>query len=739
MFLSHIWLIPLLPALGATIMFFFGRKLQKGTVSAVCVGSIVLAFVMACGAVWQYSAWSSTPENFHQPYEKPLYTWLGTDTGHLTYTMQSGKPAEFRADVAFLLDPLSSIWLLFVTGVGMLIHIYSTGYMAHEGGYYRFFGYLNLFMFSMLTLILANNYVLMFVGWEGVGLCSYLLIGFYFHRKSATDAGNKAFIVNRIGDAGFLLGMFFIAWYFGSLRFTDVTTAARSGHFAIGDPIITAATLLLFVGACGKSAQLPLYIWLPDAMEGPTPVSALIHAATMVTAGVYMVARSNALFVLAPTSMKTVAIVGALTAIFAASIALVQNDIKRVLAYSTVSQLGYMFLALGVGAFAAGVFHVFTHAFFKALLFLGAGSVIHSMSGEQDMRNMGDLGHRIPITHRTMFIATLAIAGIFPFAGFFSKDAILWETWSREGGAYRLLWYVGYATALMTAFYMFRLMYLTFHGSPRMSHEAEHHIHESPVSMTAPLVALALCAIVAGWLGWPHSLGGSDRFTAFLEPVFATEANVLQQQGRTAQLESGAKEEEHNTGTEWLLMGLSLAAGGVGWGMAWRTYRHAGKDYTEPIAAAPRVYNTLLNKYYVDEGYDYVFTGRRKLGNVRLGVLGLGEASSWFDVHVVDGAVNAAGWITRLTATISSWWDKWIIDGIGVNGPAILARLLSYPFKLVQWGLVQWYALLMVIGLVYFAYQQLGYSRQFWITVAGLLFLTFAYFLARYLRRRFAT
>jgi NADH-quinone oxidoreductase subunit L len=706
LFLNHIWLIPLLPAFGAAVMFFFGRKLQKTTVSAVCVGTIVLAFLMACGAVWQYSAWSSSQEHFHQPYEKTLYTWLGSDTGHLTYKTQSGAPAEFRADAGFLLDPLSSIWLLFVTGVGMLIHIYSTGYMAHEGGYYRFFGYLNLFMFSMLTLILANNYVLLFVGWEGVGLCSYLLIGFYFHRKSASDAANKAFIVNRIGDAGFLLGMFFIAWIFGSLQFTKVTALARGGNLSPETlTYITAATLLLFVGACGKSAQLPLYIWLPDAMEGPTPVSALIHAATMVTAGVYMVARSNALFVLAPTSMKTVAIVGALTAIFAASIGLVQNDIKRVLAYSTVSQLGYMFLALGVGAFAAGVFHVFTHAFFKALLFLGSGSVIHAMSGEQDMRNMGDLHRRIPVTHSTMFVATLAIAGIFPFAGFFSKDAILWETWSREGGAYRFLWYIGYATALMTAFYMFRLMYLTFHGRPRMSHDVEHHIHESPASMTVPLVTLALCAIVAGWLGWPQSLGGSDRFTKFLEPVFAPEARVLQVEGQTGQLYEGAKEEGHNTGTEWLLMGLSLGAAGLGWGMAWRSYRHADKGYTEPIAAAsPPVYNTLLNKYYVDEGYDYVFTGRRKVGDVRLGVMGLGEASSWFDSHVIDGAVNGAGRITRLFATISSWWDKWIIDGIGVNGPAILARMLSYPARLFEWGQVQWYALVMTAGLVGFVF-----------------------------------
>jgi NADH-quinone oxidoreductase subunit L len=708
-FLTHIWLIPLLPACGAGLMFFFGRRLQKVTVSAVCVGSIVLAFVMACGAVRQYSVWSSTEENYHKPYQTILYTWLGSGTGHLTYSTHAdsghaGSAAIFQADAGFLLDPLSSIWLLFVTGVGLLIHIYSTGYMAHDGGYYRFFGYLNLFMFSMLTLLLANNYVLMFVGWEGVGLCSYLLIGFYFHRKSANDAAAKAFIVNRIGDAGFLMGMFFIAWYLGSLRFTEVNAAARSGHFVIGDPYITVATLLLFVGACGKSAQLPLYIWLPDAMEGPTPVSALIHAATMVTAGVYMVARSNALFVLAPTSMKTMAIVGALTAIFAASMGLVQNDIKRVLAYSTVSQLGYMFLALGVGAFTAGVFHVFTHAFFKALLFLGAGSVIHSMSGEQDMRNMGDLGHRIPITHRTMFIATLAIAGIFPFAGFFSKDAILWETWSREGGAYRFLWFVGYATALMTAFYMFRLMYLTFHGKPRMSHAVEHHIHESPASMTAPLVALAVCAIVAGWLGWPHSLGGSDRFTSFLEPVFAGEARVLQQEGKTSQLVAGV-EEERNTRSEWLLMALSLSAAGAGWGMAWKSYRHVDKDYKEPIAelSAP-VYDVLLHKFYVDEGYDYVFTGRRKFGEVRLGVLGLGAASAWFGTHVIDGAVNAAGRITRLSGRISGWWDKWIIDGLGVNGPAILARMLSYPTRLLEWGLVQWYALVMTAGLVGFVF-----------------------------------
>ena len=692
LFLDHIWLIPLLPALGAAGMFFFGRRLQNRTVSAVCVGVVVLAFLMACGAVVEYNRWATV--NDHKPFERIVYTWLGTDTGHTTYTTHYGTQAPFQADAGFLLDPLSSIWLLFVTGVGMLIHIYSIGYMAHEGGYYRFFGYLNLFMFSMLTLILANNYVLMFVGWEGVGLCSYLLIGFYFHRKSASDAANKAFIVNRIGDAGFILGVFFIAWLCGSLRFVEVNRFAHEHAISLtGESYITAATLLLFVGACGKSAQLPLYVWLPDAMEGPTPVSALIHAATMVTAGVYMVARSSALFTLAPESMKVVAVVGALTAFFAASIGLVQNDIKRVLAYSTVSQLGYMFLALGVGAFAAGVFHVFTHAFFKALLFLGAGSVIHAMSGEQDMRNMGALSGKIPITFRTMFVATWAITGLPLMAGFFSKDEILWQAWKYN----HYLWGIGFITALMTAFYMFRLIYLTFWSPSRVtSQEVEHHIHESPKSMTVPLVILAFFSITAGYLGVSPSMGGSNHFEKFLEPVF---------EHKIEGAEAPAPPEEGSRMMEWGLMALSVAAAGFGWFMAARAYGNAGKGYTEPIAAiAPPAYDVLLNKYYVDEGYDYVFTGRRKVGNVRLGAMGLGEASSWFDANIIDGAVNAAGWITRLTATVSSWWDKWIIDGIGVNGPAILARLLSYPARLFEWGLVQWYALVMTAGLVGFVF-----------------------------------
>jgi NADH-quinone oxidoreductase subunit L len=713
-FLEHIWIIPLLPALGAACMFFFGRKVSKSAVSGICVGVVVLAFLMAVGAVWNYThAWSAAHPG--QPFEKVMYTWLGSGDGGTTFVTHTGTAAEFKAEAGFLLDPLSSIWLLFVTGVGMLIHIYSIGYMGHEGGYYRFFGYLNLFMFAMLTLILADNYVMMFVGWEGVGLCSYLLIGFYFLRHSASTAANKAFIVNRIGDAGMLLGTFTIFWLFGTANFHHVTKMARSGMFPVGDHWITFATLMLFLGACGKSAQLPLYVWLPDAMEGPTPVSALIHAATMVTAGVYMVARSNALFTLAPESMKVVAIVGCLTAIFAATIGLVQNDIKRVLAYSTVSQLGYMFLALGVGAFAAGVFHVFTHAFFKALLFLGSGSVIHAMSGEQDMRNMGALWNKIPTTAKTMLVGTLAITGAPFLAGFFSKDEILWQTFSRENHAYWILWLLALITAMMTSFYMFRLIYLTFAGKPRMSHEVEHHIHESPKSMTLPLVILAICSIGAGWLGIPHALGGSNRFEKFLEPVFAGEAHQFRAEGETTQLAAGEKAKEEPTQlVEYLLMLASVGAALAGWTLANRAYGKAEKGYAEPInVMAPPVYRTLYNKWYVDEAYDYLFTGRRKVSdNVRLGVMGLGNAMWAFDANVVDGGVNGAGWTTRTVAWLSAQWDKYVIDGILVNGPAVVTRLFSYPVRLAQWGLVQWYALVMVAGLLGFTLYYVYYVAR---------------------------
>jgi NADH-quinone oxidoreductase subunit L len=719
-FLEHIWVVPLLPAIGAAIMFFFGRRLSKQAVNAFCVGAVVVAFAWSCLAVYQYTGYAATHN--HEPFQKVLFTWIGGDTG-VPGLGHDGKPLQFGAEAGFLLDPLSAIWLLFVTGVGMLIHIYSTGYMAHEGGYYRFFGYLNLFMFSMLTLILGNNYAVLFVGWEGVGLCSYLLIGFYFHKHSASTAANKAFITNRIGDAMFLMGMFLMTWYFGSMKFTDVFARAHSGQFATGDYWITAICLLLFGGACGKSAQFPLYVWLPDAMEGPTPVSALIHAATMVTAGVYMVARSNALFVLAPEAMKVVAIVGAVTAIFAATIGLVQNDIKRVLAYSTVSQLGYMFLALGLGAFAAGVFHVFTHAFFKALLFLGSGSVIHAMSGEQDMRNMGGLAKKIPITYRTMLIGTLAIAGIPPLAGFFSKDEILWQAWSSHNGQFRALWVVGFVAAMCTAFYMFRLITLTFWGPSRVSPEAEHHLHESPKSMTVPLVVLAFCSIFAGFLGIPKALGGTNAFERFLEPVFANETVMQVAEGQTPAVtqhaEAAAAEhartaegvpkpqskEQKTESIEYILMGLSVSLGILGYFLAKAAYGKAEKGFREPIdVVAPPVYNTLLNKYYVDELYDYTITGRRKIGPIRLGVMGLGTAMWKFDSNFIDGGVNGAGWLTRTLGTLSSLWDKYIIDGLCVNGPAYLAKALSYPVRVIQWGLVQWYALVMVGGLVGFVW-----------------------------------
>jgi len=440
-----------------------------------------------------------------------------------------------------------------------------------------------------------------------------------------------------------------------------------------------------------------------------------------VTAGVYMVARANGLFVLAPTSMKTVAIIGALTAIFAASIGLVQNDIKRVLAYSTVSQLGYMFLALGLGAFAAGVFHVFTHAFFKALLFLGSGSVIHALSGEQDMRNMGDLSKRIPTTYKTMLIGTLAIAGIPPLAGFFSKDEILWQAYSSHGGGFRALWYVGFFAALMTAFYMFRLIYLTFWSPSRMSHEVEHHVHESPKTMTVPLMVLAFFSITAGFLGVPKALGGTNAFERFLEPVFATESVIAEAEHELPAVSEHAEragvtkaetaaaipkhegEHEKTEPIEYILMGLSVALGVIGYFAAGYFYKKAEKGFVEPInAVAPPAYALLLNKYYVDEAYDYAFTGRRPIGPIRLGAMGLGEASWKFDANVIDGGVNGAGWLTRAIATISKWWDTWIIDGLLVNGPAILTRLASYPVRLVQWGLVQWYALVMVGGVVGF-------------------------------------
>jgi NADH-quinone oxidoreductase subunit L len=672
-FLDAIWLIPLFPAAGA-VMVLVGQALPpakrpKLLVTLLCPGMVFLSFLLSCAAVWQLS---HQAERVHQVIQ---FTWLAG----LPFHMANGGLATFQADWGFLLDPLNAVMILIVTGVGFLIHLYSTGYMAHDGGYYRFFGYLNLFVFFMLMLVLANNYALLFVGWEGVGLCSYLLIGFYFHKKSAGDAGKKAFVVNRVGDAGFILGMLLMLAVVGTVRFTDVNAAlGRLAPENASFGVLSAMALLLFIGATGKSAQFPLYVWLPDAMEGPTPVSALIHAATMVTAGVYMVTRSSALFRLTPETATIVAVAGAFTAIFAATIALVQNDIKRVLAYSTVSQLGYMFLALGVGAYWVAVFHLFTHAFFKALLFLCSGSVIHALGGEQDMRRMGGLKDKIPITHATMFIGSIAIAGIPGFAGFFSKDEILWQTWQQS----RVLWTVGFVTAGMTAFYMWRLMNMTFYGKSRVEHEREHHIHESPRSMTVPLALLAIGSILAGWLGTPKLWNLGETFQAlerWLEPAIPA-----------------IGEAESAPSTEWTLMSLSVALALSGIWLARYLYI-TRPDFPGSIAAACRpLYTALYNKWYVDEIYDFLFVnGLGKAGGRVLGA---------FDRNVVDRGVNGAGWLTRFSSRFSMWWDTWIIDG-AVRFSSLVVRTLSYPACLLETGRLQSYALAIVFGVAVF----LGY------------------------------
>jgi NADH-quinone oxidoreductase subunit L len=675
-FLAHIWLIPLFPLVGAALMLFIGRRLPNRAVNVICVGSVFLAMCYAFGAIWQLI---SRPVS-DRLVSYNLFDWVPAGVMHTN----AGNVMRFNVPWGVMIDPLTCVMLFVVTGVGFLIHVYSTGYMAHEGGYYRFFGYLNLFMFSMLTLITANNLLLLFVGWEGVGLCSYLLIGFYFLRKSASDAGKKAFIVNRIGDAGFLLGLFLMLGTLGTIQFTELGPAIAAGHFAMGDAALTAIALLLFVGATGKSAQLPLYVWLPDAMEGPTPVSALIHAATMVTAGVYMIARTNAVFSMAPKALAVVAVVGCVTSIFAATMGLVQNDIKRVLAYSTVSQLGYMFLACGVGAFTAGVFHLMTHAFFKACLFLGSGSVIHSLSGEQDMRKMGGLWEKIPTTAKTFFAASIAIAGIPPLAGFVSKDSILGHAFEYSP----MLWLIGFITAGMTAFYMFRLVNMTFFGPSRVDHEVEHHIHESPSAMTVPLMILAGLSIVGGWVGWPESLGGSDHFTKFLEPVMAKH---VEEGG-----EAAAAHAASGASTEYLLMLLSvlIACGGI-W-LAYRWYIQRPEVPEKIAAASPLLYKLLYNKYYVDQLYDAMFVNRVKDLALTLGS---------FDVNFINGlGVDGSGWVTRLTSSISGLWDSWIVDGL-VNLAARIVWLFSWPVRMLQTGRVARYALFMLFGLLIF----LGY------------------------------
>ena len=688
-FLEHLWFIPLFPLITAALMLFIGRRLPNTAVSFFCVGSVFLSFVYAVGAVLQLRA--APPEL--RIFQQILFEWVTPGS-----IPAAGALMPFVADWGYLLDPLSCVMVLVVTGVGFLIHVYSIGYMGHEGGYYRFFGYMNLFMFSMLTLVLANNLLLLFVGWEGVGLCSYLLIGFYFLKKSAADAGKKAFIVNRIGDTGFLLGIFLIAVTFGTIRFTShglsdpiafpgilETLGAMLDHhvLAFGAPVLTIIALLLFVGATGKSAQLPLYVWLPDAMEGPTPVSALIHAATMVTAGVYMVARMNAVYQLAPIAMDVVAIIGATTAIFAATMAVVQNDIKKVLAYSTISQLGYMFLALGVGAFAAGIFHLMTHAFFKALLFLGAGSVIHSLSGEQDIRKMGGLWNAIPRTSRPFIVATLAIAGIFPFAGFFSKDEILGHTFHRSQmmDRYLALWFIGLVTAGLTGFYMFRLLFLTFFGRSRVAPEVEDHIHESPPTMTVPLMVLAFLSICGGWFAIPVLWGEKNAFGDFLEPVLRGVKT------ETAAVELGA----HSLFKEYLLMFSSLGIALLGLWLAYTVYLKNPKLHGQIAAKWPKLHNLLVNKYYVDEIYDALFMNRMK---------DLSTAFGLFDAKVIDGlGVDGAGWLARVSSRLSMWWDKWIVDGL-VNLVGKVTRGFSVPVRMLQTGVFSSYAVLILLGLV---------------------------------------
>jgi NADH-quinone oxidoreductase subunit L len=600
----NLWLIPVLPLAGAAINGFLGKKSSRQAVTTVALFFSSAAFAMALWVAWQFSS-------LRLPYHEFFAHWI--------------RISGFSADFAFYLDQLSLVMLLVVTGVGFLIHIYSVGYMWDDPSYYRFFSYLNLFMFFMLTLVLADNYLLMFIGWEGVGLASYLLIGFWFTRDSAASAGKKAFLVNRIGDFGFLIALFLLIKHFGSLNFEQVfqSVGPMSAETA-GAGLLTAVGILLMVGACGKSAQIPLYVWLPDAMEGPTPVSALIHAATMVTAGVYMVSRSHLIFERAPTALVVVAIIGTLTAFFAATIGIAQTDIKKVLAYSTISQLGYMFMACGVGAFSAGIFHLMTHAFFKGLLFLGAGSVIHAVGGEQDMRKMGGLKSYIPWTFLTMGIATLAIAGIPPLAGFWSKDEILWKAYQVSP----VYWAIGVITAFITSFYMFRLLYMTFFGDYRGaqadahgSHSHDAHgqdahghgdPHESPMVMLAPLLILAALSLVGGFVGW------GNHFEHFLAPVFGTGEPA-------AEAASGA--------TEYLLMGVSVLVAFAGWWLAYLLY-YKRDDLPQKIAdSLGGFYQAVVHKYYIDELYAALFVKPLVDGSTRI---------LWQDVDrkIIDATVN---------------------------------------------------------------------------------------------------
>ena len=653
------WIV-LLPLLGAAVNGLLGARIQeragKKAVAVIACAPVTLSFLLS---LWAFAQLLSLDAKERFLIDR-FYSWI--------------PMGSFNVDVAFWVDPLSAIMILVVSGIGGLIHFYSIGYMHEDRSLWRYFAYLNLFTFSMLLLVTADNLLLMFVGWEGVGLCSWALIGFWFGDHTNTRAGNKAFIVNRVGDFGFVLGVFLLFWSLtehghGTLAFREIGEHAPllAGMDLWGVSVATLVTLLLFVGATGKSAQLPLYVWLPDAMQGPTPVSALIHAATMVTAGVYMIARLNELFSAAPATLGIIAVVGAATAFFAATIAVTQTDIKRVLAYSTISQLGYMFLAMGVAAYAAGVFHLLTHAFFKACLFLGSGSIIHAMQGEQDMRRMGGLRTAMPATFWTFAIGVLAIAGTPFLAGFFSKDAILWQTWATHNAG---LWAVGVFVAGLTAFYMFRQFFLVFFGECRADHHVREHLHESPKIMTYPLWILAAGSVVVGYLGLPAFLGGSE-LDHWLDPVIH------------------GHHEHHPVVEELLVMGASIAAAAVGAALAWRLYYVRAPARERLEAPGGFAYRLLDNKYYVDEIYQFVFVG---------GTLLLARVGAAFDRYVIDTIVDGSAKLTTVVSWFNGLFDKYVIDML-VNAVANVTFAVGNNFRRVQTGNINSY-LYVVVGAV---------------------------------------
>ena len=667
------WIV-FLPLLGAIVNGLLGAKIQKsmgkGAIGVIACAPVIIAFGLSVNALLTLK--NLAPEK--RFLIDNLYAWI-----HL---------GSLKVDMAFLIDPLSAVMILVVTGIGGLIHIYATGYMHDDNAFWRFFAYLNLFTAAMLTLVLGDNLLILFVGWEGVGLCSYALIGFWYQDHANARAGNKAFIVNRVGDFGFVLGMFLLFWSLdaqghGSLTFREMVQWAPSIKDSLiwGWPVVTVATLFLFVGATGKSAQIPLFVWLPDAMAGPTPVSALIHAATMVTAGVYMTARMNVFFSMAPDTLNVIAITGVATALLAATIALTQNDIKKVLAYSTVSQLGYMFIGVGVGGYAAAIFHLMTHAFFKACLFLGAGSVIHAMHHEQDMRKMGGLKNYLPITFWTFAISVLAIAGTPFTAGFFSKDEILWLAFTSDHGS-PYLWLLGVAGAGMTAFYMFRQFFMVFFGECRADHHTQEHLHESPKSMTLPLVVLAIGAAVAGYIGLPGVLGGS-QFAHWLEPVIH------------------AHEEGHASHElEWGLMAVSVTVAAFGFIVSYLMY-YRGILSPEPFAklAGGFFYRLFDRKWYFDEIYQVIFVN---------GTLLLARIGSLFDQYIIDGIVDGSASLTRFASWLNGLFDDYIIDGM-VNAVANVTFWMGNKFRRLQTGNINGYLFVILIAMVLAVYVKVHY------------------------------